>query len=551
MKIRKTFRAIVLLVLALSYSPLFAQLTDDSQSKYMVFFADKNGVEFDPFTYFDVKTIERRVKFNIPLDDITDYPVREDYVSTVSELVNGTTHASRWFNALAVIASPNQIEEVKNLPFVMEVEELNSQAILAGTSDEGFNRKLSEYHQELLEGQTAVMGAEDFQKAGIDGKGVRVAIFDAGFPTVDVNPAFEHIRKDNRILMTHDFVRNKDNVFKASSHGTSVMSCIAGKVGDTLIGLATGAEFILARTEHATFEPFSEEENWLAAAEWADKNGADIINSSLGYTKHRYFPEDMNGKKSFVSRAANFAARKGILVVNAAGNEGGGGWKYVGTPADADSVLSVGGIDHDTHFHTSFSSYGPTADGRMKPNVCAYGHVIASGKSGLEKTQGTSFASPLAAGFAACAWQTNRNLSNMELFKEIEKSGSLYPYFDYAHGFGVPQASYFVNEATMPKATFTIDVNEDEVKVMIEDEYMPIETDEMHFEGEEVDLKRMAKIGPNPKLFYSIEAEDGSIEKYYVVSVNQKDVLVFMKYEFRPGQKLNVSYLRYTSTYEF
>ncbi len=169
----------------------------------------------------------------------------------------------------------------------------------------------------------------------------------------------------------------------------------------------------------------------------------------------------MNGKKSLVARAANMAASKGMLVVNAAGNDGETKWKHLGTPADADSVLSVGGISPESDYHFSFSSYGPTADKRLKPNVCAYGAVMESGKKGLTTTYGTSFASPLVAGFAACAWQTNRRLNNMELFKEIEKSADLYPYFDYAHGYGVPQAGYFINRqkyneeiTTLPSPVF-------------------------------------------------------------------------------------------------
>ncbi len=552
MKIKKTLCTVLLVSIACGYHITYAQQTDYIASKYLVMFTDKDGVEFDPFTYFDVKTIERRIKFGIPLDDITDYPVKQNYVDAVSKMVDSTTQTLRWFNALAVIATTEQLASIEQLPFVKEVNELNSKAVLAGVPTDEFNRNLTPYNKEMLEGQTNALGLKEFHEAGFDGKGVRVAIFDAGFPTVDINPAFEHIRKDNRILKTHDFVRNKEDVYRASGHGTMVMSCIGGKFGDTLIGLATGAEFMLARTERASIEPFSEEENWLAAVEWADKNGADIINSSLGYTKHRYFPEQMDGKTSFVSRAANLAASKGLLVVNAAGNEGSGSWKYVGTPADADSVLSVGGVDHQTHYHTSFSSYGPTADGRMKPNVCAYGHVIASGKSGLEKTQGTSFASPLIAGFAACAWQSNGNLSNMELFKEIEKSGTLYPYFDYAHGFGIPQASYFIDNMKEVDATFIIDEYGDYIKILINDEYVPADFDMLNFEDTELgELKKVPYKEPKPKLFYSIELEDGSLETYYVVSVDQKEVLEFKKYDFRPGKKINVSFKGYSTSYEF
>ena len=170
------------------------------------------------------------------------------------------------------------------------------------------------------------------------------------------------------------------------------------------MGLATGANFLLAITEVSS-EPFSEEENWLAAVEWAYKNGADIISSSLGYTNNRYFTKDMDGKKSFVVKAASLAARKGMLVINAAGNDGDSEWKVISTPADADSILTIGGVSPETNLHINFSSYGPTADGRMKPNVSAFGEaVVANTKGNVEIAFGTSFATPLVAGFAACAW---------------------------------------------------------------------------------------------------------------------------------------------------
>jgi len=202
---------------------------------------------------------------------------------------------------------------------------------------------------------------------------------------------------------------------------------------------------LLARTEWTTKEDKQEEYFWLAAAEWADKNGANIISSSLGYGNDWYTVKDMDGKKSVVAFAATVAAQKGILVVNSAGNEyEDNKWRTIITPSDADSVLCVGGTDPYTDRHISFSSIGPSADYRTKPNISAPGHVVAANPNGtISHTFGTSFSCPLVSGFAACAWQSNRSLTNMQLFAEIEKSGHLYPYFDYMHGHGIPQASYF------------------------------------------------------------------------------------------------------------
>ncbi|PID95349.1 MAG: hypothetical protein CSA95_00040 [Bacteroidetes bacterium] len=464
---------------------------------YLVVFTDKDGVDFDPFTYFSPKAIERRILQNIPLDDITDYPVREDYVAWVTAQVEAVDGPSRWFNALAVSATQAQIASLRALDFVKEVIPLRYELSVC----EKRGSMPSKRSLEILKRQTNRMGIEAFRKAGIDGKGVRVAVFDAGFPNVDEHPAFAHLRDEHRILETYDFIKKRPFVYKANSHGTSCLSCIAGMYNDTPIGLATGAEFLLARTEK-TFEPYREEYAWLAAAEWADKNGADIISSSLGYTYHRYFPEDMDGT-SVVARAANMAARKGILVVNAMGNDGSqASWKYVGTPADADSVLSIGGIDPFTDYHIAFSSYGPTANGVRKPNVVAFGHAFLAGKKGFQEASGTSFATPLVAGFAACAKQYYPEIPVMELFEKIQEAADLYPYFDYAHGYGVPQAALLLGEEKrVHTPTFEFVDSQEELSVKI----LPVK-------------RRFAYPNSN-YLYYQFLDAEGKILEYAVVEI--------------------------------
>jgi len=499
-----------------------------AQNKYWVFLTDKANTTFDPATYFDAKAIERRLLNNIPLYDSSDFPLNGSYILAVEQKVNQITSESRWFNALAVSANINQIKEVEKLYCVKAVE-----AIYIETYPTSFieNKEISETDSALLKKQIISMQGELFEQNKITGKGIRVAIFDGGFPGVDVNPAFEHIRSNNRIIKTWDFCKKKEFVYSFNTHGTNVISCIAGIIDGKKIGLASDAEFLLARTE-VNAEPFSEEENWLAAAEWADKNGANIINSSLGYTYHRYFPYQMNGKKSLVARAANMAASKGILVVNAMGNDGDNSWKIAGTPADADSVLSVGGIDPYTNYHINFSSFGPTSDKRMKPNVCAYGNVIAMGKSELTNTFGTSFASPLVAGFAACALQTNPTLTNMQLFKEIEKSANLYPYFDYAHGFGIPQAEYFVNKNQTPKEkSFDVKTESDTAIVTITEDAFNNKA--------------------NNYLYYKIEGVDGKIKKYFVIDVYQRDALKIPISSLKKKDSLIIHFKGYTENYKF
>ena len=522
----------ILLVILISIFIGNALLARDN--KYWVFLKNKKGVTFDPYNYFDKKTIDRRLQHGIPLSDSTDFPLNDFYVNTIKNIADSISNSSRWFNAMSVYATESEITEISKLYFVNSVSEMKLFLYAANYKDSDWDTAVSPKMLEILVKQTERMGGNYFQKAGIDGRGMRIAIFDGGFPTVDTNPAFEHIRKAGKIIKTWDFAKNKDFVYSYMSHGTMVLSCIAGIYKGKNIGLATGAEFLLARTE-IQGEYFSEEESWLAAVEWADKNGADIINSSLGYTNNRYFPSQMDGKTTLVTRAANLAAKKGILVVNAAGNDGDDSWKIIGAPADADSALSVGGINPETDIHTSFSSYGPTWDKRLKPNVCAYGHVTAAGKNKMVSTQGTSFASPLIAGFAACAWQINRGLNNMQMFQSIEESGDLFPYFDYAHGYGVPQAQYFLeHRLTVPDATFDFEFEDGFVKVIVKTEF--------------IDKKLDSSKG---FLFYNIQNSNGVLQEYSVISVMQKEVLKLNLSDYKKGQKLNVHLGNYTKTFEF
>ncbi len=523
---------------------LFPSVTTAQQ--WMVYFRDKQHLDFNPATYFDAKAIERRLMAGIPVDDPSDWPVNENYVRTLTPMVNEVLLTSRWFNAVAVDADAIEMNAVRQLPFVLEIEWMEPAELLPAAYME-YDTSIQPANALILAGQLKTLGVDTWLKAGIDGTGIRIAILDVGFDRADKVPAFDHIRNGNRLIATHDFTsrKNESNVYYGNGHGTEVWSCIAGKTGDMQIGLATGAEFLLAKTEKNS-EKYSEELNWLAAAEWADKNGADIINSSLGYTGKRYFNWQMDGKTAFVTRAANIAARKGILVVNAAGNEGSGPWHCIGAPADADSALSVGGIDPATGYHTGFSSYGPTSDKRMKPNVAAYGHVIAAAPSGLTSTQGTSFASPLIAGFAACAWQTHRSLSNMQLFKEIEKSGSLYPYFDYAHGFGVPQADYFLKtESLTPQPTFSVIESGDSIRIVVNK--IPTgkaSSAESHSNSSGVSSIETSK--NKEYLYYNIMNKTGVLDSYYVLDITQPEVLTIVRSRYRDGETLNVHFDGYS-----
>jgi serine protease AprX len=535
----KNIQLIAIFLFALSF------FTEAQQQQWMVYFKDKQRNGFNPYEYFDARTIERRILAGLSVDDPADWPVNSTWVDEITPMVQDVIFTSRWFNAVAVEASPLQMARVMALPFVLDAEYVEPSSLLVSGYNE-YDTTMDFDEEIVLKGQLSTLGVDAWQKAGITGKGIRIAIFDVGFDHADKVPAFDHIRNEKRLIATRDFTKrgNSENVYYGNGHGTQVWSCIAGRIGDLQIGLATGAEFLLAKTEKNS-EKFSEELNWLAAAEWADKNGADIINSSLGYTYKRYFNWQMDGRTSFISRAANMAARKGMLVVNAAGNEGSGKWHYVGAPADADSVLSVGGINPATGYHTSFSSYGPTSDKRMKPNVSAYGHVTAAAPAGLTSTQGTSFSSPLVAGFAACAWQTNRSLTNMQLFQEIEKSGSLYPYFDYAHGYGVPQANYFTvaNRVTVAPTFELIETN-DTLRILAKSELSGSVLPELSPDAETF-IPEMTDQGIN-YFYYNIMDAAGVIESYYVLNVTLPEVLTIIKSDYPGGKILNIHYAGYS-----
>ncbi len=432
------FRSILLVFFFLWMGELLAQ-----GGKYWVFLSDKKESSFDPYTYFHPAAIERRLAHGVALDDSTDFPLNPNYLNQIELTGVEIRNESRWLNAVSCIGTEEQLERIQSFPFVKSIELITSQANVAA-----FNQAEILAEQAGI-AQTAVLGEREFEAANIRGKGIRIAIFDVGFKGYLELPEFAHLREANAIEQVYDFIGKDKNVSRGGTHGTSVFSCIGGIDQGEKLGLATEATYLLARTERNNVELSSEEDAWVAAAEWADKNGVHIINSSLGYTNHRYFKSMMDGKTAPVSRAATWAARKGILVVNAAGNDGERKWNFIGAPADADSVLSVGALNPYSYLPASFSSLGPTSDGRMKPNVVAFGYATCATPKGLQVLPGTSFATPLVAGFAACAWQGNRTLSKMELFELIEQSGQLYPYFDYTVGYGVPQASFVIQRESL------------------------------------------------------------------------------------------------------
>lgn len=546
----------------------------NAQEKYWVFFSDKNGVEFNPFEYFDAKAIDRREKLGLSLNHYSDRPVRSDYLTKITAAVDSVTYPSRWFNAVAVYAFPSQVDLISKFPFVTSVEKMEGEMILLEDDEDE-----SDIHQgeiNLAKAQLDRMGVEAFRKDSLFGKGVRVCVIDAGFPGVQTADMFHYLRKEDRIKGTYDFTKRSKNCYGGLEHGTQVLSNIVGLTEDSVqFGMAIQAEVLLARTEKIFKEGISEEELWVAAVEWADKKGADIINSSLGYTKSLYFRDDMDGKTALISRAANMAARKGILVVIANGNEGTDpNWRRVTAPADADSALAVGAINPWTNLHYSFSSYGPSADGRLKPNVSAYGAAMVEGKREKSVNMGTSFASPLVAGFAACLWQSNPNWTNMELFDKIENSTDLYPYFDYAHGYGVPNAYFALENTIKIDTTFDTLRTEFGLEVHIRDDFFAptqIIIDNYYTKNTNMDdyiINAWSDEGKKkpffhlndrnfntpsskvnsaffPYFFVHVE-EEGVLEKYFTLTVEDQKIIDWKFLDEFKGKTVRMHYRGYT-----
>ncbi|MBQ4442350.1 MAG: S8 family serine peptidase [Bacteroidales bacterium] len=502
---------------------LSVSVTMFAQNFYWVFFTDKNNTTFDPYSYFDAKAIERYQLNKLDLYDISNYPVNERYTDAVNALTEENVGVSRWLNAQAVMATETEIKMVEQLPFVDRVQLIATEAALA-QAPVATGRENVEALDATMK-QVALMQGEKFQARNINGKGVRIAVFDGGFPDVDTHPAFKHLRDNHQIVKTWNFANKKEHVYGYNSHGRMVLSCIAGIMNDTtMLGLAPGAEFLLARTE-VEAEKLKEEVWWVQALEWADQNGAHIVSSSLGYGIDLHSLKDMDGKTSVVAKGASMAAAKGILVCTAMGNEGSDGdWKMMVTPADVDGVLSVGAVS-SLETMESYSSFGPTADGRRKPNVVACGNdMVASGKGNFTYAQGTSFATPMTSGFAACVKQMHPEWTATQLLEEIEKSANHYPYYDYAFGYGVPQAGYFTDGPKAAKHSF--DLMEDENYLYI----VPVNPYE------------------NLKVFYNYQNGDGSINDYFVVKfltdkiVTPQSSFRIDKSDLENGQTVNIWY---------
>lgn len=400
--------------------------------------------------------LTRRASKGITVEE-TDLPVYKAYIDALGATGAQILGQSRWVNAVAVSANSQDLNRIMALPFVLDTKPV--QTLKAAGYHQDADIPLPPHQRAAWEEelpfdygdavmQNTMLNIHKLHAKGFTGKGVRIALFDSGFDAVDTMDVFKKLWEKKQIVAWHDFVDNDETVFREDDHGTSVMSTIGANLPGEMVGMAPDATFILCRTEDAGSETQQEEYNWLAAVEWADSVGVDVIHSSLGYSefdgdKGNYTYENMDGNTAIITRAADLAARKGIIVTTSAGNEGSGSWHYLTAPCDADSVLCVGAISK-TGRRASFSSWGPSADGRVKPDVVALGSrtTVASRRNYITKSDGTSFSGPIIGGFVACLRQAHPDRSNIDIIRAVRMSGDQYNTPDAEYGYGLPDAAF-------------------------------------------------------------------------------------------------------------
>jgi serine protease AprX len=435
----------------LYFSLAFSQQT--GKKAYYIEFTDKKDSPYsisEPLDFLSQRALDRREKHNVDVSE-QDFPVNPWYLDSLRVRDAKILFTSRWLNAATVqVDTELVITKIMELPFVKKTER-----VYRSNTDNTkmvFQQELSmlspqdgKNYYGLAFRQIEMLNGHKLHEMGYSGQGVLVAVLDGGFFKVDKLSAYKHLFDENRILATYDFVHLNDSVYEDITHGLYVLSAMAAKIPGQVVGTAPDADYILLKSENGESEFLIEEDAWVAAAEFADSCGADVINASLGYStfndpdmNHTY--EDMDGNTARSTIGADIASSKGILVVNSAGNSGNDPWKYITAPADGDSVFTIGAVDEDVNY-VAFSSTGPTYDGRIKPDVVAMGlnTVVTSTKdSVLSLVSGTSLSSPVMAGLIASLMSAFPEKTSFEIKDAIRKSAHLYTRPNNEMGYGLP-----------------------------------------------------------------------------------------------------------------
>ena len=422
------------------------ELAKDSL-KYRILLKNKTTTTFSlnhPEEFLSEKSIARRQRQHLAIDS-TDLPVCKKYINIIQQNGVHVLLTGKWENFVTVSCNDSSlINNILKLPFVSSaIKVWQSSKIMRANKRDSISKakwtKDSLYYGSATT-QIKICNGDKLHEAGYKGQEMVIAIIDAGFHNVDRIKALRNIH----ILGTKDFVNSKADLFAESSHGLSVLSCMAMNQPYHMVGTAPEASYWLLRTEDVYSENLIEQDYWSEAIEYADSVGVDVVNSSLGYynfddNSKDYRYRDLNGHYALISREASHAANKGIFLTCSAGNAGAISWKKITPPADADNILAVGAVD-SMGILTPFSSVGNTTDHRIKPDVVGLGISVAiMGTDGtLSRGNGTSFSAPIICGMATCLWQAFPQLTAKQLLHIIRQSSNQSDYPNNIYGYGLP-----------------------------------------------------------------------------------------------------------------
>jgi len=436
----------------------FAQV---APSRYWVQFTDKNDSPYSinqPEEFLSQRALERRAKYNIAIDEL-DIPVNQSYINAVANCGAEILNPSKWLNGVTIRTFDETIlDDINALEFVSNIRECVDEPMKKEIKDKFYFENESSDKAEFTKGisdnyygyaydQINQLNGIALHQAGYTGAGVLIGICDGGFAGADNIEVFAAARNEGRLIGTRDFVHGGTDVYNESSHGTAVWGLIGGKIENTYVGTAPDAMFFLCRTEDVGSENVIEEYNWISGVELLDSIGIDIMNSSLGYITfddplmdHTY--DEMDGNTCIITKGAEIACSRGILVVNSAGNEGSeyNDWRWVGAPADGENVFTVGAVDANGT-RAYFSSIGPTSDNRIKPDVMAQGqdvYVTGSFDDWFVQGNGTSYSSPVTCGMTACLMQAMPEKKPAEIRDCIRQAGNKANNPDCFYGYGIP-----------------------------------------------------------------------------------------------------------------
>ena len=446
-------KKLCIFLLVFTSATVFSQVQDA-----WVYFNAKPNAQFyidTPSEMLSQRALDRRTTQKIVIDS-KDIPLEKSYVNQVKTVSGISIMAkSKWLNSIHVRGTQAVINSLKTFSFVDKIDFADKSLNIAGkiakvkkirTSDKSNKTKI-DYAYGTSANQIQMLNGQQLHQQNYTGSGKIIAVLDAGFPGVKTVQPFQRLRDNNKILGGYNFVLRNPDFYTGVSHGTSVLSTMGGYKEGSLVGTAPDASYYLFVTEDDTSENPVEESLWVEAAEKADSLGVDIINTSLGYfdydnTAYSHKYSEMNGVTAYMSRGAEIAFSRGMIIVTAAGNSGSSANPYIAVPADAVSVIAVGAVNSAKSL-ASFSSIGPSSDNRIKPDVMAQGQsdVLSDALGNIVTANGTSFSSPIMAGMVACLWQAFPLKTNKEIRDLIIKSSDRYTTPNNQYGFGIPNFS--------------------------------------------------------------------------------------------------------------